>query len=628
MPSTVRTSLTALALAVALLAPVRYAAAACGEKEPGRVEWTFEEDGRPLYRAVFTGRAATFACFELLNPQYARAEQAQMPAGVPEWMGAPGPLNLVTTWDTEYLPYSLSFLSLADGHDVTRTVKAPTSTAQGNGWKAGESRTASALDFYKADPTYALVSSSEVEAVYVWPDPATDKSDFFIEKRYTRLAGFSVGLSVTVFNFSATDVSTQPQVEVHVWEASRPKGGMFSPPPNVAEGLCLTGDSDLERHSGTDLVGKTINPSGESRWAAVGNRYFLHAVVARGLTEARCTLAAGANGVVSALLYRANPFLVAASEGARCYPDWFTPSQELLRCTQVAARLGISYGQLFTPTETEKAFTLKKDSLAAAEADETLSVLKNLGSSKGAVLYQYEFYVGPKDIDRLKEPGVGLEDSLDFWVLGFISKPMLYLLRWFYSLVPHWAVAILLLTVLVKLALLYWTQKSYAQMQRMASLKPMMEEIKQKYGRDKERLNQEMMNLYKREKVNPLGGCLPMLLQMPIWIALYRTIYSAVDLYQAPLGLWITDLSAPDPYFVLPLVLGASMFLQQKLSPTTMDSAQAKMMLYIMPVMFTVFMLFLPSGLNLYILVNTVLSLAQQWYLRKKLSPSPVAKAA
>jgi YidC/Oxa1 family membrane protein insertase len=165
-------------------------------------------------------------------------------------------------------------------------------------------------------------------------------------------------------------------------------------------------------------------------------------------------------------------------------------------------------------------------------------------------------------------------------------------------------------------------------MQRMASLKPMMEELKVKYGKDKERLNQEMMNLYKREKVNPLGGCLPMLLQMPIWIALYRTIYSAVDLYQAPLGLWITDLSAPDPYFVLPLVLGVSMFVQQKLSPTTMDSAQAKMMLYMMPAMFTVFMLFLPSGLNLYILVNTVLSLAQQWYLKKKLSPSPALKAA
>jgi len=628
MPSTARNSLTVLFLTLALLASSQAAAAPCGQDEPGRVEWTYTEGDKPLYKAVFTARGGTFACFELLNPQYERPEQLPMPAGVPSWLGAPGPLNLVTTWDTEFLPYTLSFIALADGHQVTRSVKAPTQTAQKNGWKVGETRTGGALDIYKADPIYTLVSSSETEAVYVWPDPASDKTDFFVEKRFTRLAGFSVGLAVTVYNFSTSDVATQPQVEVHVWEASKPSGGMFSPPPNVAEGLCFTGDSDLERHTGADLVGTTVNPTGEARWTGIGDRYFLNAVVARGVSDARCSLAAGGNGVVSAYLYRGNPFVAAASEGTNCYPGWYRSGEPLLRCAAVASRLAIPLDDLFSPSVADKAFTQKKDALAQAEADETLSVLKNLGGSRGAVQYRYEFYVGPKDIDSLKVPGVGLEESLDFWVLGFISKPMLYLLRWFYSLVPHWAVAILLLTVLVKLALLYWTQKSYAQMQRMASLKPMMEELKVKYGKDKERLNQEMMNLYKREKVNPLGGCLPMLLQMPIWIALYRTIYSAVDLYQAPLGLWITDLSAPDPYFVLPLVLGVSMFVQQKLSPTTMDSAQAKMMLYMMPAMFTVFMLFLPSGLNLYILVNTVLSLAQQWYLKKKLSPSPALKAA
>ncbi|MBM4356100.1 MAG: membrane protein insertase YidC, partial [Deltaproteobacteria bacterium] len=591
---------------------------------PGRVEWTFSEDGAPLYRAVLSARSATFVCFELLNPQYERREPVAMPAGVGAWLGAAGPLNLVTTWDTEFLPFNLSFLALADGHEVTRIVRNPTVTAQRAGWKVGETRTGKALDIYKADPTYSLVSQSDSEAVYVWPDPLADKSDFYIEKRFSRVGGFSVALSVTVFNFSASDVTTQPQIEVHAWEAEKATGGMFSPPPNVAEGLCVTGDSDLEREIGADLVGKTDNPPGESRWTGVGDRYFLRAVIARGLTEARCILSAGSNGVVSATMYRANPYAVGAAQGAACHPGWYRPAEKLLRCTEVASSLGISATELFSPSTAEKAYSQKKDSLPQLQSEETLSVLKNLGASRGAVLYQYELYLGPKDIDRLQESGVGLEDSLDFWVLGFISKPMLYLLRWFYSLVPHWAVAILLLTVLVKLALLYWTQKSYAQMQRMASLKPMMEALKEKYGKDKERLNQEMMSLYKREKVNPLGGCLPMLLQMPIWIALYRTIYSAVDLYQAPLGLWITDLSAPDPYFVLPLVLGASMFLQQKLTPTTMDSAQAKMMLYIMPVMFTVFMLFLPSGLNLYILVNTILSLGQQYYLRKKLSPSPM----
>jgi YidC/Oxa1 family membrane protein insertase len=203
---------------------------------------------------------------------------------------------------------------------------------------------------------------------------------------------------------------------------------------------------------------------------------------------------------------------------------------------------------------------------------------------------------------------------------------MLHVLKWCHAMVPSWTLAIILLTVLVKLLLLPLTQKSYSQMQRMSSLKPQMDALREKYGKDKNRLNQEMMNLYKREKVNPLGGCFPMLLQMPIWIALYRTIYSSAELYQAPMGLWIQDLSAPDPWFVMPLVLGVLMFLQQKMTPTATDSQQAKMMLYIMPVMFTVFMLFLPAGLNLYILVNTILSLAQQLWLKRRFS-APVDAA-
>ena len=132
-------------------------------------------------------------------------------------------------------------------------------------------------------------------------------------------------------------------------------------------------------------------------------------------------------------------------------------------------------------------------------------------------------------------------------------------------------------------------------MKKMGELKPEMDKIKEKYDSDKQRLNQEMFALYKRHGVNPLGGCLPMFLQMPIYIALYNTLYASVNLYQQPLFGWVTDLTSPDPYYVLPVILGASMFLQQKLSPTTMDNQQAQMMMYIMPVMFTGFMLFLPS---------------------------------
>lgn len=616
-----------LLVAVCLL-PGRVFAGRCGDDEPGRAEWVVEEGGETLYRSVFTGRHGTLACFELGNPQYRRREPRQLPPGVPEWFSAPGDLNLVDTWDTVFLPFSLTFLELKGASQVTRTVVSPTLKAAADGWKKGETRTVDLIDAFNADPTFTLVQADQDEVVYVWPDPLRDSSDVFIEKRYYRLSGFRIGLLVVLYNFSPNEVSNQPQIAVHRWEPEKPKRGLFSPPPNVMEGLCMAGGS-LEKEKGSDLIEATQNPGGEASWVGVGNRYFLSAVVSRGLKNARCSLSAMTNGVVSAVLYRSNPFvLMPAGEGA-CYPDWYRPDEKLLRCSEVSAGLGISLRDLFDPAVRERAFAKAKDTVPPEVSQVWLKVLKNLSSFSGAVAYPFELYIGPKDISKLKESQVGLEDSLDFWILGFISKPLLYLLRWFYSLVPNWLFAIAMLTILVKVALLYWTQKSFTQMQRMAQLKPLMEELKERYGKDKERLNQEMMNLYKREKVNPLGGCLPMLLQMPIWIALYRTIYCAVELFQAPLGLWIQDLSAPDPYFVLPLLLGASMFLQQKLSPTTMDSAQAKMMLYVMPIMFTVFMLFLPSGLNVYILINTLLSMLQQWYLRKKFSaPKPsTAKA-
>ena len=148
--------------------------------------------------------------------------------------------------------------------------------------------------------------------------------------------------------------------------------------------------------------------------------------------------------------------------------------------------------------------------------------------------------------------------------------------------------------------------------------KPDMEEIKEKYEDDKQKQQQEMFALYKRHGVNPLGGCLPMFLQMPIYIALYETLYASVSLYQQPLFGWVDDLTSPDPYYILPLILGATMFVQQKLSPTTMDSQQAKIMMYVMPIMFTGFMLFLPSGLVLYIFTNTLLTLVQQFFLHRK----------
>jgi len=187
----------------------------------------------------------------------------------------------------------------------------------------------------------------------------------------------------------------------------------------------------------------------------------------------------------------------------------------------------------------------------------------------------------------------------------------------FYGFVHNWGVAIILLTVLVKTLLYPLTVKSMQSMQEMRKLQPEVEKLKAKFGDDKEKMNQAVMQLYQQHKVNPLGGCLPLLLQMPLWLALYATLQTSVELYRQPF-LWIHDLTAMDPFYVLPLAMGISSFAMQKLSPQPADNAQAKMLLYFMPVFFTFIMLKLPAGLTLYILVNNLLSIAQQQWLMRK----------
>jgi YidC/Oxa1 family membrane protein insertase len=237
---------------------------------------------------------------------------------------------------------------------------------------------------------------------------------------------------------------------------------------------------------------------------------------------------------------------------------------------------------------------------------------------------QFAVFVGPKDLeplDTVTAAGGGdahLGESIEFgnW-LQFLCRPMLWLLQLFFGLFGNWGVAIILLTLVVKLLTLYPTQKSMQSMKRMTKLKPKMDELRERYKDDKQRLNNEMMNLYKVHKVNPFGGCLPMLIQMPIWFALYRTLGNSVDLYRSPFVGWISDLTAPDPYYVLPIAMGLSMFAQQAITPQPMTGSQAKMMKYFMPGMFTVMMLWLPSGLTLYIFVNTLLTFGHQWYMNK-----------
>jgi len=185
-----------------------------------------------------------------------------------------------------------------------------------------------------------------------------------------------------------------------------------------------------------------------------------------------------------------------------------------------------------------------------------------------------------------------------------------------HNFVGNWGWSIILLTLSIKLAFYKLSETSYKSMARMKKLGPRMKQISERYADDRQRKGQAMMELYKKEKINPLGGCLPILVQIPVFIALYYVLLESVELRQAPWILWINDLSIKDPYFVLPIIMGASMLFQQKLNPTPMDPMQAKMMMFL-PIVFTVMFLFFPSGLVLYWVVNNLLSIAQQWYITK-----------
>jgi len=229
-----------------------------------------------------------------------------------------------------------------------------------------------------------------------------------------------------------------------------------------------------------------------------------------------------------------------------------------------------------------------------------------------------QLYAGPKDQYRLEQISEGLELTVDYGILWWIAQPLFWVLTQIHKLVGNWGWSIIGVTVLVKAIFFHLNTVAYKSMANMRKAGPKMQRIKEMYGDDRQKMSQEMMSLYKKEKINPLGGCLPILVQMPVFIALYWVLMESVELRHAPWMGWITDLSVMDPYYILPLIMGASMFIQQKLNPTPPDPMQAKVMQW-MPVMFTFFFLFFPAGLVLYWVVNNVLSIAQQYVITKRI---------
>jgi len=249
--------------------------------------------------------------------------------------------------------------------------------------------------------------------------------------------------------------------------------------------------------------------------------------------------------------------------------------------------------------------------------------------------YSFIFYMGPKSLKVLSKYDSSLKNAINFGFFNIIAKPLLIVMNTIHSVIPNYGVAIILLTIFIKL--LFWPlgTKSYKSMNEMKKVQPLMTELREKYKNDKQRMNKEVMGLYKTYKVNPASGCLPMLVQMPIFFALYRMLYQAIELRHAPFFGWISDLSAPDRLFhfnfsipmmqepygipMLTLLMGASFLLQQKMTPTTGDPMQAKMMM-LMPIFMTVIFINFPAGLVLYMFVNNIISMGQQYYIQKKLS--------
>ena len=227
-------------------------------------------------------------------------------------------------------------------------------------------------------------------------------------------------------------------------------------------------------------------------------------------------------------------------------------------------------------------------------------------------------YVGPQEQEKLAALAPGLELAVDYGWLTVIAAPLFWALQWINGWTGNWGVAIIILTILLKLVFYPLSEASYRSMAKMRVVAPKMQRLKDQYGNDRQRMQQAMMELYKTEKINPLGGCLPILVQIPVFIALYWVLLGSVEMRQAPFALWIKDLSAPDPWFILPILMGATMIIQSKLNPEPPDPVQAKVM-KIMPIAFSIFFFFFPAGLVLYWLVNNILSIAQQWRITRVL---------
>jgi YidC/Oxa1 family membrane protein insertase len=398
---------------------------------------------------------------------------------------------------------------------------------------------------------WTLTRKSDTELEASWHN---DKLE--VTKTYTlKPDAYAMGLKVAFKNLGAQEIDQQLDLTAYGYQDPGAKaGGTFSYAAPHYDVACQMAGNHPAEDQLKDLSDAPKARAGDLDWAGINHRYFLLAMAPHS----------------------------AKSEQLGCYNRSYSADPGM-----VSSSVRFPSVKLAPGAASERTFTI---------------------------------YAGPKLVDHLErvsaETGDGAFDkAIALGMLSFLVRPMLWLLKFLQGFVGNWGLAIILLTITVKLITLYWTTKSMRSMKAMSKLKPKMDEIRTKFESDKQRMNVEMMNLYKTHNINPLGGCLPMVLQMPVWFALYRALNVSAELYQAPFVGWLNDLTRPDPYYIVPVVMTGLMFVQQKITPSTVDSAQQRMMLIIMPLMFGSFSLFFPSGLTVYILTNTLLTMAHQFWM-------------
>jgi YidC/Oxa1 family membrane protein insertase len=418
------------------------------------------------------------------------------------------------------------------------------------------------LEALLPDRDYEIVEKTDQKVVFRYRQPGVPAT---IVKKFElpdASQPFQMWLTVRVTNTGNEKIAFRSGIVQHGYQhETEATGSIFSKQPNLMIGYCSYGEDLAAFPWNDDDLEQPFSGIGNIGFVGVGTNFFLSAMMPVGDTPASCYIA---NVLDNKMMY---------------------PTQEMQPWGHISAELRFAEVEL-APGESH--------------------------------LFKVKSFLGPKRFELLQSVGNHLENSVDYGWFAPICKVLLLMLFWFQSLVNNWGMAIILLTVVIKIVLMPLTHRSFLSAERMKALKPEIDKLNEKHKDNPQEKQQATMALYKQHGVNPLGGCLPQLLQMPIWFALFRMLRASPELYRAPFFGWITDLSSPDPYFVTPIVMGAMMFVQQRVTPMAGDSAQAKMMLYFMPIMFTGMMLFLPSGLTLYILVNTVLSIGHQYYIHQR----------